>query len=333
MKVSINLVTLNGKKYLPYLLDSLKNQTFRDFELLAVDNGSIDGTVEYFEKEWPQIKVVKNHKNIGFALAHNQAIKYSRGDYILMLNQDVVIENDFLEKIVNFMDKNDQIGAAQGKLCRWKVSESDGFLESEKTKIIDAVGIKLYKNFKLIEEGAGEEDKGQYNLPKEVFAVSGALPIFRRQALEDIKFSQEYFDELFISYKEDIDLSWRMRLRGWKIFYCPEAVAYHARGVSGKNDLSDLSAVNNRKNKSEFANYHSYKNHLMMLMKNLTAKDLLKYGIFIFWYELKKFVYLLFIERKTLIGLGVIIKNFSLIRAKRKFIMNNRKSDIEQWIN
>lgn len=333
MKLSVNLVTLNGEKYLPYLLESLRNQTYKDYELLVIDNGSVDKTVDYLEKEWEGLKIIKNQKNIGFASGHNHAIKLSKGEYILMLNQDIILAPDIFEQAIKFLDKNDKIGALQPKLYRWKFTSDKDVIDQEKTNIIDSVGLEVFKNFRIIEKGTGNEDREEYDSVKEVFGVTGALPFFRRQALEDVKFKEEYLDDLFVSYKEDVDLSWRLKLRDWKIVYYPKTFAYHARGVESNKDFSNSQVSKNRKQKSDFANYNSYKNHLIMLIKNLTFKNMLKYGIFIGWYELKKFIYLILFEQKTLKGLFEIFKNWKLIWAKRKFIQANRKAEIGKWIH
>lgn len=333
MKLSVNLITLNGKKYLPYLLESLRSQTYKDFELLIIDNGSIDGTPEYLSKEWPDVKVVKNQKNAGFAGGHNQAVKFSSGEYILMLNQDIILEPNFLEQIISAIERDKRIAAIQPKLYKWDFVEDDSVVDQKKTNIIDSAGLELYKNFRVIEKGAGKKDSNEYANSQEIFGFTGALPLIRREALNDIEFKGEYFDDLFFAFKEDIDLSWRLQSRNWKIIYFPKAVAYHARGVGSGSDRSDAAASKNRKQKSDFANYNSYKNHLIMLIKNLTFKNMLKCGIFIGWYELKKMVYLLLFERKTLKGLLEIFKNWKTIMEKRKFIQNNRKADINEWIS
>ncbi len=331
MKVSVNLVTWNGKKYLPFCLDSLAKQTFRDFSLFILDNGSTDGTAEYLKSfRFPAIdlKLAFNEKNIGFAAGHNQVFRSTKSDYVLLLNQDVILEPNFLEAAVNFMDKNLEIGAVTGKLLRWD------FCNNKKTDMLDSAGLKIWKNHRLAELGAGEKDGEKWNKPFEVFGVSGAAAVYRRSSLESVTVLGEYFDPDFFSYKEDIDLAYRLRLFGWKAWFLPEARGYHDR-TARSDGGSDAQAVRRRKNKSSFVNYHSYKNHLFLLLKNVPAGIFWRYGCRIKWYEFRKFIYLLFFETRTLGGLGEFFGKLGKMLVKRKWIMSNKKvntGEIKKWL-
>jgi GT2 family glycosyltransferase len=332
MKVSVNLVAWNGKKYLPFCLDSLAKQTFRDFSLFILDNGSTDGTRDYLKNiQYPvsNTQIVFNDKNIGFAAGHNQAIRATESDYVLILNQDIILEPDFLESIVWFLDNHPEVGAVTGKLLRWD------FCNNKKTDMLDSAGLKIWKNHRLAELGAGEKDGEKWNKPFEVFGVSGAAAVYRRSALKSVAVLGEYFDPDFFSYKEDIDLAYRLWLFGWKAWFLPEARGYHDR-TARSNRGSDAEAARQRKNKSSFVNYHSYKNHLFLLVKNVPAGICLRYGYRIKWYEFKKFIYLLFFEPKTLGGLGEFFKKLPKMLKKRKWIAAHRKInvlEIKKWLN
>lgn len=330
MKVSINLVTWNGKKYLPYCLDSIFNQTFRDFSLFILDNGSTDGTAEYlkaFRFPISEMEIAFNENNVGFAAGHNQAVRATESDYVLMLNQDIILEPDFLENLVKFMDNHPEAGAVTGKLLRWD------FGNNQKTDMLDSAGIELFKNHRGAELGTGEKDGEKWSDPREVFGVSGAAPLYRRAALREVAFKGEYFDEDFFSYKEDVDLAYRLRLVGWRAWLVPGARAYHDR--TAKIEAS-LGLLGRRKNKSAFVNYHSYKNHLFFLLKDVPAGIWWRWGCRIKWYEFKKFIFLLFLETKTLGGLGEFLKKFFKMVRKRKWIMAHRKisvSDMKEWFS
>ncbi|OGF20560.1 hypothetical protein A2316_00405 [Candidatus Falkowbacteria bacterium RIFOXYB2_FULL_38_15] len=331
MKITINLVAWNGKKYLPFCLDSIAKQTFRDFSLLILDNGSTDGTVEYLKSLNPLIpntKIIFNEKNVGFAGGHNQAFKMSESDYVLMLNQDIILEPDFLEKVVDFMDKNEDAGVVTGKLLRWD------FNENKKTEFLDSAGLKIFRSHRVIELGGEEKDGEKWSYPAEVFGVSGAAPIYRRKALKEVMLGDEqFFDEDFFSYKEDVDLAYRLRLFGWKAWFLPEAKAYHDR-TARTNGTEDADVIKNRKNKSDFVNYHSYKNHLFFLIKNLTWPVILRSFSQIFVYELKKFGYILIFETSTLKCLVEFFKKLPKIYKKRKIILEKKKvrtKDITKW--
>lgn len=353
MKVSINLVTWNGKKYLPYCLKSIAQQTFRDFSLLILDNGSTDGTVEYLKEiqepkskinlefKIPNLRIVFNEKNTGFAAGHNRAIRATHSEYVLILNQDVILEPNFLEVVIKFLETHSEVGAVTGKLLRWNFENERDFYKQgivRKTNFLDSVGLKIFKNHRVVELGAGEVDSKKWSMPCEVFGVSGAASVYRRKALEDVVIPQnryEYFDEDFFSYKEDVDLAYRLRLRGWKTWFLPEARAYHdraARSVTG----GDIEIVQVRKRKSKFVNYHSYKNHLFFLIKSVPSDIWLRYGYRIVWYEFKKIIYLLFFEPQTLGAWGEFLKKLPTMLRKRTWVMKSNKVShavMKKWLS
>ncbi len=328
MKVSIHIVSWNSLKFLPDCLKSIFSQTYKNFSVLVIDNASNDGTIEFLQKNFPEVKIFKNNKNLGFAKAHNQGINLTKSEFVLILNPDIILKEDFLEKILSEIEKDEKIGAISGKILKIYTSEPE-IEERVKTKIIDSTGLKIFKSRRVINRGEGELDKGQYDKVEEVFGLSGACVLFRRQALEDIKISKdlrsyyEYFDEDFFAYKEDFDLSYRLRWRGWKIIYLPNAIAYHYRQIFGtKFKIKEI--IKRRREKSPLINYLSYRNHLFSLIKNESFENFLKDLPFIFFYELKKFFYILFFEQSTLKAILEIIKKLPQMLKKRKYIMKNR---------
>lgn len=316
-KVAISLVTWNGEKYLEALMASIFAQTFKDFEILVIENGSSDGSVAFLEENYPQIRLIKNQKNLGFAKGHNIGINETKSDYVLILNQDVILEPDFLFQLVEFMDKHKRAGLVGGKLLKLK--------EKEKTKIIDSVGQKIFKTQQIIELGAGEEDNGQFNKTCQIFGSSATAAFYRRLALEEIKIQNEYFDEDFFSYKEDVDLNYRLRLYGWEIWYLPPAIAYHQRSAVGAKQGINFKTFAYRREKNEFINFHSYKNHWFVLIKNLTCYNFFWLFPHIFIYESAKFLYILFFEPKTLKAIPEIFKKINKMFEKRKIIMSRKK--------
>ena len=283
-KVSINLVTWNGAKYIDNCLRSVLAQTYKDYSILIIDNCSSDETVPIIKEQFPQLNVIQHKENFGFAKAHNQAVHWSKSDYILMLNQDVVLAPGYLENIVSFLDKNPMAGSVSGKILRLQ--------EDQKTNYIDTVGLRIYKNYRVVDMGAGEMDEGQYDAITEVFGVSGALPVYRRKALEEVIYLQEYFDESFFMYKEDVDLAHRLLTAGWTSWRIPMAIAYHDRTVSSPYEkMSAVKVAKNWTHKSKFSKFYSYRNHLYFLKKNLPSLTLS-----VFWYELVKFLFVLVAE-------------------------------------
>jgi len=340
-KISIHLVTWNGEKYLTECLNSVLAQTSQDFLLIIIDNGSVDNTIKIIENNFlpifgEKMRFVKNKENLGFARAHNQALLWTDTDYVLVLNQDVILEPDFLAQMLEFMAKKPKASSVNGKVLRWEFEQDGDLIKSEKSDIIDSLGLKIFKNQRIIDIASGEKDIGQYQEVKEIFGASASCPLYRRQALDDIRFKDEFFDNDFFSYKEDVDVAYRLRWRGWESFNLPEAVAYHKRSARSEEKKLIISRVNLRKNKNRFINYHSYKNHLFVLVKNLSWKNYFRYLFQIKFYEVKKFFYLLFFERSTLGSLKEFFAKLKNIRAKRKFIMANRlvkDEEMRKWFN
>lgn len=324
-KLVISLVTYNGARYVPHCLQSLFCQTYKDWQLVILDNGSIDSTgniIKNLVADKKNITVLPaKQNNIGFARGHNEVINKSESEYILLLNQDVILTNNYLAMIVDFLDKKNKAGSISGKILRWQ------FLEEQvhTTDIVDSAGLVVYKNFQVKDIGAGKKDGGQYDNNEEVFGVSGALPCYRRQALRDVGL----FDKSFFSYKEDVDMAFRLRNHGWKSYCIGSAIAYHERGMRAGQGEKNIDIVSNRRVKSEFGNYLSYRNHWFVLLKNASLLDWAKYGIFICWYETKKLVYLAVFEPKTLYAWVEIIKNFSVLLQKRRVI---QPKSISRWI-
>ncbi len=351
MKLSINLVTWNGAKYVLYLFESLRKQTFKDWQLLIVDNNSQDGMVALMKKELdPSTRaaevarygagnfpvpweIIENKENKGFAGGHNMAFKKTDSEYVLMLNQDMYLAPDCLEKIVKFLDDNSQVTVASPRLMKWNFDLLDdaNILQKSFTDQIDTLGLEVFRNRRVVEKFAGQDwlevqrKIGQVGSLR-VFGLSGALPVFRKSKVEEVLFRDgAIFDESYQSYKEDVDLAFRLTAHGSEVYVILDAVAYHDRSASGSKDMSDMVALNNKKTQSEWVKYHSYKNHLMTLYKNEYWQNLILDFPWILWYELKKFVYYLVLNRKVLAGLKEIWKLRKDLKEKRTFIKNNRK--------
>ena len=200
-------------------LFSLREAAYEPIEIILVDNASSDGTIEYVEKNFPKVTIVKNKENKGFSCANNQGIRIAKGEYILFLNADACISSDFLNVLIQGMEKDPGIGCAGGKIYKDKGE-----------KILDSSGI-FFPCFKMgpYDRGEGEEDRGLYDNARFVFGITCACALYRRKCLDDIRIDNEYFDENYFAYYEDVDLSWRARIRGWKSLYEPKAIAYHRR--------------------------------------------------------------------------------------------------------
>jgi GT2 family glycosyltransferase len=311
--VSVILVNWNGKKYLTEVLPTLYRQTYAPLEIIVVDNASTDGTADYIETEHPNVLLIKNPENYGFCKANNQGIRLSKGGYVLIMNPDVQLREDFIEKMVQAMEREEKIGIVSGKLFR----------EKERT-ILDTTGIVLKKNRRAIDRGQGESDGARYNQIEEIFGASGAACLYRREMLEAVKFREEYLDELFFAYKEDVDLSWRARLLGWKCLYTPYAIGYHDRTWF----------QGNRKQVPRWIRRHSLKNRYLMLIKNDRWSEIRSCLKDFLWYELKSLIYILFREPHLFKALFDVIRLLPQVLEKRKVIQERAKAghkDLIRW--
>ena len=340
-KVSIIIVTFNSMKYLPDFLESIFEQTYfiekeEMPEIFVIDNASTDKTVEFIRKNYPQVNMLRNVNNIGLCRAWNQGIRMSGGEYVLIMNPDLVLDSNFLKRAIKVMQEDELIASVGGKLYQLRLEGEEDCFILEKTNILDSCGIQVFKNRRFIERGAGQVDKGRYDKKEDVFGISGALVLYRRKALDKVKFGEEYFDEDFFMYKEDVDMAWRLRLAGYRAVYDPKAIGYHHRRARSQGKkVKSLEVASHRKIKDDFVNFHSYKNHIMLLKKNLLGANYLHHFIHISWYELKKFVYMLIFETGNLFKvLRVLIRLRGRNRQKRRLNMKLIKvkpEEIRDW--
>lgn len=247
--VSIIIVNWNGKDLLKVCLPSLKKINYKSFEIILVDNGSTDGSIKYARKIFPQIKIVQNKTNLGFAKANNQGIKLSRGELVLFLNNDTKVTPDFLNILVKRLISDPKMGAAQPKI-----------LHLEKKGKLDSIGSFLTGSGFLYHLGFEANDSKKLNKEIKLFSGKGSCLLFKREVLKKIGF----FDNDFFAYFEETDLCWRLWLAGYYLLYIPRAIIYHKSwGTTKKLPLS-------------FVSFHSFKNRVASLLINLEFVNLLK---------------------------------------------------------
>lgn len=217
--VSVIVVNWNGEDYLKKCIDSLNAQTFRNFEVILVDNGSTDNSAVKLKQHYNGfVNLISNQKNTGFCGGNNIGIRYAKGELIALLNMDAVAEPDWLETLVQSAEKNPKAGMWA---CRVLLN-SDSFCFDS------AGGLMFYPDGVCRNRGWQEKDIGQYNREEETLAPHGCAAMYRRKMLEQIGL----FDEHYFAYLEDLDLGLRGQLAGWKCIYVPKAIVHHERSVS-----------------------------------------------------------------------------------------------------
>jgi len=333
-KISIIIINYNTEHFLKTCIESLQNQTYKNKEIIIIDNNSKDNSCTYLQKKWDQsTTIICNPDNKGYSGAANQGINISTGDYIMLLGPDIQYEKDYIENSIKKLEQDQKIGVLGGKLKKYD------YKKGEKTNKIDSVGLFSYKNRRIIDLGQGQEDKGQFDQETEVFGISGASPIYRKTALEEIKLPtpyNEYLDNDFFMYKEDIDISWRLRLKGWKAYYIPTAVAHHGRGTGTLKDHNHTAVLKNRSKLTKFQKYYSYRNQRLMQLKNEFLKGFIHDLFPIIWKEILITGYILFFEPQLLKATFSIIKLTPKMLKKRKYIIKNAKinwKEMEKWLS
>jgi GT2 family glycosyltransferase len=243
-KVYVVIPNWNGAERIRACLDSLMAQSLAH-EIIVVDNGSADTSVAIIEKDYPGAILIKHSKNKGFAGGVNAGIKEAMklgGQYVALLNNDAVADKDWLKRLVKFLDDNPKAGIATSKIC------------DDKKTHLDSTG-DLYTAWGLpYPRGRGEAYTDKYDKDTWVFGASGGASLYRVKMLELIGL----FDEDFFAYYEDVDISFRAQLAGWKVGYVPEAVVYHEIGATSGTIKG-------------FATYQTIKNLPMLFWKNVPA--------------------------------------------------------------
>lgn len=320
--ISLVIINYNNKSYLKRCISSIFEQIYKNVDIIFIDNESKDGSYEFMKEEYSNsnILLIRNDVNNGYAGAANQGIKLSKGKYVMILNPDIIMEPDFLEKMYRFIDKDESIGALSGKLLKYD------FENDKKLNYIDSAGIIMFKSTRCIDRGQNEEDLGQYDKTEQVFGVCGAAPMYRKSVLEKVAIDGEYFDEDFFAYKEDIDLSWRINLIGFKNMYYPKAIAYHGRGLGGSKG-GIINFIKNRKKQSKFLRGISYRNHLMMIFKNNINGYFKKYKVYILKRQILFFIYSIFFEISNMKFIYQAFKSKNKMKYKKETLEKNVSLD------
>jgi len=229
--VSVIVVNYNGIELLEACFESLCHMNTANFtlELIMVDNLSTDNSVNFITQRYPQVKIIKNDVN-NFARALNIGVENTRGEYITFLNNDTIVDKEWVNGLLKVMKHDERIGAVQSKI-----------LFSEGTTL-NSVGAEEVEDFYFRDIGFGEKDSGQFEKVMKRDYVTGGSVLYQRKCLEDVGL----FDEDYVMFFEDIDYSIRCRDKDWKLFYSPYSVVYHKYHGSASAELCEYFCSRNR---------------------------------------------------------------------------------------
>ncbi len=243
-RVDVLIPTFNGWHFLGGCLRALDSQTFHDFRVIVIDDGSNDGTATRLAEGWPAIDVVALPSNVGLARGINLGLKRSTADLVALLNNDAEPESGWLGALVDALDRHPHAAAATSKLRLFDRRDS-----------LHSAGDTFSLRGRPGNRGVWQRDTGQYDDEEEVFGACAGAALYRRSALDEAAaIDGAILDPDFFMYCEDVDLSWRLRLLGYGIVYVPSAVVYHRLSATGGGSL---------------ASYYVARNTINVIVKNM----------------------------------------------------------------
>ena len=321
-------------KYLPDFLASLQQQTCTDLEIIDGDNTppNQDNPNQAALQDFPEVRYLPAGANLGFAKGYNRlfnlAIKEG-AEYFLVINADVVLQPAAVDKLVCYLDANPQVGAVMPKILRWD------FAGHKLTDQVDSLGVGLTKQGSFVDVGQGQLDDYSIIEPQPIFGFTGAGVLIRLSALASVAFDNghtiEYFDELMFMYKEDCDLSYRLRLAGWEIMLLPEAVIYHDRTVA-KVGHSVFSQLRHRRTENKLIRRWSYFNQLIIFVKYWQLPKRLSSRWQELFYQKKRLLAAIFFEPFILSGWRLLWQQRHLIIARRRaLVIKINPLSLEDW--
>ena len=296
-KVAVLVLNFNGQKFLEECFNSLKAQTYADAEYWLVDNASSDASVAYAKQIFPWGKVMVLDKNYGFCGAYNRAVDRVKTSFVVFLNNDTVVTEDWLEKLVGAIEKDEKVAAAGSKILFY-----------DRRDTIFSAGLMMTPIGVGYDIGLGKKNSELYSKARYLGGVSGASMIVRRNLFVALG----GFDESYFTYGEDVDLCWRLILMGYKVFYEPASIVYHhVGGTAGDQD-------------SELRVYCMQKNMLRNALKNFGLPKVCEAGTLILFYTIFRMIRYLVLGQFRLV-LQLIFGSFEPLMLIRGILQQRKK--------
>lgn len=268
-EVLVVIPNWNGRHLLGRCLGALVAQTWRDFEVVVVDNGSADDSVAYLAERFPAVRVIANAENRGFAAATNQGIRAGESRYVATLNNDTEVDPGWLAALVAAMERAPDVG-----MC------ASTMLFADRPGVINSTGIAIDRVGIAWDRRGGEPDNPAATLPEEIFGPCAGAALYRREMLDAVGL----FDEDFFAYMEDVDLAWRARAAGWRCLYVPQARVLHHHSATGVEG-------------SPFKSFHLGRNKVWLLAKNYPLRRLWRHLPLVVLYDGAAVLFALLVRR------------------------------------
>ncbi len=236
---SIIIPNWNGKHFLQTCLDSLRAQSHSPIEVIIVDNASEDGSQAFIREHYPEVRLIELPENRGFTGACNAGLEAAKGEYVALLNNDTEVDSQWAAAIVDAFERHPEVGIIASKMLLFNQRDH-----------IHTVGDYFTTDGRAGNRGVWEQDTGQYDEEAYVFGACGGSSAYRKTLLDQIGL----LDDDFFFLLEDIDISWRAQLTGWRVLYTPKAIVYHHLSATGGGKT---------------ASYYDGRNSIYVLVKNL----------------------------------------------------------------
>lgn len=300
-RTTVIVLNWNGKDLLEECLSSLREQTDRDYEVLLVDNGSADHSVDFVKERFPWVRVLALNENLGFAKGNNVGIRATNTERVALLNNDTRVDAHWLERLNAALDAHPEVGLCASKMLNYFRPDT-----------IDSAGVQLGVGL-AFQRGMGDKDGDAYADRRHVFGACAGAALYRRELLQHIGL----FDESFGTNYEDVDLSFRAQMAGWQCLYVPDAIVFHKAGET--------------KRRTGWTTVVSHKNRLSSWVANAPTSVLVKYAPALLKRETVLFLYHAGFRRKgitrpDLEQVSVLLRSYALFVRHLPKTLEKRRS-------
>ena len=298
--VSIIIPHYNGEDLLYNCIDSIyKNISIKDFEIIVVDNGSTDNSINRVKSNFQNVEIISSNSNLGYSGGCNLGATHASGKYLLFLNNDTEHSNEWIEKLVYFLDSNSKIAAVQPKILNIHNKKlfdyaggAGGFIDKFCFPFVQG---RIFHTL--------EEDHNQYNNPSRIFWASGAAFMIRSNIFKTL----EGFDKVYFAYMEEIDLCWRAQAMGYKIYSVPDSFVYHYGKQTIKENTIKSHYLNHRNSWILFFKNSFTFNYGILIIQRLVL-DWMALAYSVMTLDIRRFFAILFAQIWILFFAGKIIK-------------------------